>query len=728
MLRKTDKKALAFVDYLRTSRNYPVGATHPKGQLDPGELVIEQIKLEESGPLRAVVRLEGKTRSKEPAHVIMRLEAYAGRPFVRLFHTTEFMHRDPRRAYVRRWGIRVPLALEKNARTTAGTQNGPKAFPPAVRTGLRQPNHLNYEVRQQQEGRRHREIRDSAHRCRGWLDLSDGNRGLAVILRNMWQEFPKEILADGRDPALTVYFWPEGEPLMDVRRYSNLPHRSQGESVVVDNTWVDTRYYHNEPFVGISKTHEIMLLFHDAATTGSQMDSLAADFQRPPLVFAGGRWNIQTGAMLPHVFPDDPNFRNYNRGQTDFANFWMFHQRYWGWYGMWDYGDVRHLFHKGYGRIIRADVLARLIKMPVKKARALPSRQVPRQHDYFTPHDWAFDNGRWGWSNTEGLCNLFMQTQYLRTGDRDLYFFAESMARHVRDVDMRHAGQWFGKGTRHGVQHWSDGNHEERQTCHSEFRFHYFLSGDGRSWDFAEQLTRNHYLKGTVYIHAAHSGRLYGLLTRWEMTGDPELGKVLRRYIHALIVPEGFNCSGRVKMPEGIPMGKPRDVNTDSMFFKHFGAMHALIEYYELTQDAKLREAIIKYANARGKTTTKAVAFAARYAKDPKPWRKTVAYLVEKRIPYTYQQVSRNPAHWTGHQAFLLGNVPGGLFRANELGYLYSLLRKEPALPKEQEQAMREKDDRPYTARSALLRESWQSEYDGPEFRAYLTPTRKMEP
>jgi len=46
----------------------------------------------------------------------------------------------------------------------------------------------------------------------------------------------------------------------------------------------------------------------------------------------------------------------------------------------------------------------------------------------------------------------------------ELFFFMEANARHVRDVDARHAGRWFGNGTRHGVQHWSDGNHEERQT------------------------------------------------------------------------------------------------------------------------------------------------------------------------------------------------------------------------------------------------------------------------
>jgi hypothetical protein len=122
-----------------------------------------------------------------------------------------------------------------------------------------------------------------------------------------------------------------------------------------------------------------------------------------------------------------------------YADFWMHHQKLWGWYGCWDYGDVQHYYKGGYGWIIPPDRLASCSPTRPTISRTINVRQW-RVGDYAPGAEWAYDNGRWGWTNTEGLPGLLMQMQYLRTGDRDTFFFAEAMARHVRDVDMRHAG------------------------------------------------------------------------------------------------------------------------------------------------------------------------------------------------------------------------------------------------------------------------------------------------
>jgi len=718
----------AFVDFLRTQETYAVGTTHPRGQLDPSALVVEDIRLEEAGPLRAVARLEGYATGKERTRVILRLEAYAGRSFVRLFHSVEFLHKDPRRAFVRRMGLRLPLALDAaEARTIVGAQTGPKTLAAAARTGLRQTSHLHYDAWHQSDGQRYRTVQENGSRSRGWLDFSDGTRGLGVVVRNMWQHFPKELVADAEDGSLTIYLWPESGPLMDVRRYSNYPHRAQGESAGINASWVDKTWYPNDPFVGVSKTHEMLLVFHDASVTGDQIDSLAADFQRPGLVYCGPKWYWDTRITLQNIQPDDEKFRLVSRNMENLARFWMFHQRYWGWYGMWDYGDVRHRFHAGYGRIVTPDNLAEILAMPAKEQAGLSARGLRQRQDYFPHHDWTYDNGRWGWSNTEGLCNLFMQTQYLRTGDRDLYFFTEAMARHVRDVDMRHDGRWFGKGTRHGVQHWSDGNHEERQTTHAEFRFYHYLSGDMRCRDFSDQLTK-YYLRGVCRNHASHSGRLYGILTNWEMTGDPQIGAALGRYVHAFIVPEGIVCNTPINVETGKRVGELRGVNGSGMFFDHFGALHALLEYYELTHDEALRDALIKMAQ-NGKGAQKTVAFAVRYARDPEPYRKALAdWVGGKGYRYAFQQVSNRPIHWAGDTAFLVGNVSGGLFWAAREGYVLSALNAEPMLSPGQLAEIKRFDERPAIPRAPTLRESWQSEYDKPEFEEYLTPKRKLEP
>ncbi len=95
------------------------------------------------------------------------------------------------------------------------------------------------------------------------------------------------------------------------------------------------------------------------------------------------------------------------------------------------------MFKRGYGKIVSPERLAELLKLTPRQRADISPRDVQTEQDYWPQHDWAFDNGRWGWGNTEGLPNLFLQSEYLRTGDRELYFFVEAMARHVRDVDMR---------------------------------------------------------------------------------------------------------------------------------------------------------------------------------------------------------------------------------------------------------------------------------------------------
>ena len=149
--------------------------------------------------------------------------------------------------------------------------------------------------------------------------------------------------------------------------------------------------------------------------------------------------------------------------------------------------------------------------------------------------------------------------QYLRTGRREYYFAAEAMARNNRDVVARLAGPLFGQGTRHGVQHWSDGDHEERETINTEFRFVYYLSGDARSRDVNELLTDGWYMKGRQSEHAQHTARLNGILMRWEITGDDRYAKTLHNYARCFCVPEGFAISPPVQFPEGTLYGKPQE-------------------------------------------------------------------------------------------------------------------------------------------------------------------------
>lgn len=713
----------SFVDFLRTDNSYVTQSTHGQGTLDDGTFVPASIELEEAGPLRATVRLEGYTNSQEPTRLIVRIQAYAGRSVVRVFQSAEFLHSDVRVAYVRRMGLELPVAGMPTATVTAGGQDGPVALGAGVRAGLTQHSHLGYRAWHQAEGEHFLREDEVKHRAQGWLDVTGADGGVTVMLRDMWQQFPNELVADRRAGQLRALLWPESGPVMDVRRYSNYPHRSQGESAGSSSNWVETEYYGVAQFAGISKTHELLLYFHGPDVGAERIAAVNADFQRPPLVYCGPQWYLSTGVILPQPLPGQERFARMDANLNHYARFWIHHQKLWGWYGIWDYGDVQHYYKGGYGRIVPADKLVELL------AGGLPTDEtidVTRANvlDYAPAQEWAFDNGRWGWTNTEGLPGLYMQNQYLRTGDREIYFFAEAMARHVRDVDMRHDGVWLGLGTRHGVQHWSDGNHEERQTTHSEFRYIYQLSGDMRSYDFARLLYQRIYSQRDVSVHAAHSGRLQGLLTWWEMTGSDETAATLQRYIPCFIVPEGICISPAVDFPEVKCLGQQRDINAANMFFWTFGAGHGLLEYYELTHDPQLRDALVKVAEvaiASGELglLRNAVAFAAQYADNREPYLQALRTR-EGAASYLLQTVPHNAQFYGGPRGFLRGSVSGSLFAMCAAPYVMNALEGDPNLTEEQWQQYLRADREggaPYATPPVL---SWQSEYDIPELAEYL--------
>ena len=712
----------SFIDFLRTNEIYPCATTHGQGTPDDGNFIPENIELEEAGPLRAVVLLQGMTNSHEPTRVIVRLEAYAGRSVVRVFQTAEFLHKDPRVAFVRRMGIELPLLSVKGTQVTVGGQDGPVVLAEGVRSGLKQHSHLGYHAWHQVSGEHFLRFDEIKHRSRGWLDINSPQGGVTLMLREMWQQFPNELMADIENGRLVAYFWPESGPLMDVRRYSNYPHLAQGESASSDSNWIENSYYVKDPFVGTSKTHEILLYFHGPEVHSEKIDAVAADFQRPPLVYVGADWYINTEVLLPQPLPGSEQFPRTDANVEHFVRFWMHHQKLWGWYGIWDYGDIQHNYKRGYGSIVPSDKLAELLKNPPDDYEEIPVDKW-RVQDYAPNHEWAFDNGRWGWTNTEGLPGLYIQNQYMRTGDREMYFFAEAMARHVRDVDMRHDGMWLGRGTRHGVQHWSDGNHEERQTTHSEFRYHHYLNGDMRSRDFAKFLYDNIYTQRDIHVHAAHSGRLQGLLAWWEMTGSDEVAAILEKYIPCFIVAEGICESPRIDFPYVECVAQSRDVNSGNMFFWVFGAGHGMLEYYYLTGHEDLKDALIKvadYAMTRRDMGNfrKAVAFAANHADNPTPYRE---YLKEwaKRTSSLVQVVPHNRDFYAGPRGMLQGSVAGSLFTMNDVLYLMTVLNADPELTENQWESIR-RIDKEGGSFYGIPNLSWQSEYDQPDLEEYL--------
>ncbi len=98
-------------------------------------------------------------------------------------------------------------------------------------------------------------------------------------------------------------------------------------------------------------------------------------------------------------------------------------------------------------------------------------------------HMWRYDVGGFAWANSELSPDLWLWYSFLRTGDGDLYRLAEAMTRHTSEVDIYHAGKYKGLGTRHNVQHWGCSCKQLRISTAVYRRFYYYLTADERVGD-----------------------------------------------------------------------------------------------------------------------------------------------------------------------------------------------------------------------------------------------------
>jgi hypothetical protein len=736
--------------------------------------VAEKITLEERGPVRAVVCVDGRTGGPAACPVRLRFEFYAGSPAVRGWHTFEVGDFDPRRVFITALGIGFSTRLSAAATRVAfpfasGKMTGAATLAASSPVTLlaAHPDALL--------------LSSGASPARsfpgvggaGALRADDGTLAIFAGLRDMTKLFPaalsfsagnaqrgggeREGEGGSGGATLDFQFWPRDAVPMDLRRYSDFPHAAQGETITGrDNAWVREKYYREEPVRGISRTHEFLFVAC-AASMGIGPDSrdadaaavaLAAALEDRPLIWSGEKEYATAGVLDVDLGVDSGagEFAPVRETLERFFDFIAFHQKRYRWFGKWVYGDIQHSFMRDYGRVVKPQILADLLasgKTEITKADTV--------RDYARQNDWASDNGRWGWTNTEGLPNRYLSELYLRTGRRDVFFAMEALARQSRDVVMRHSGRWFGSGTRHGVQPWSDGGHQQRQIIPSEYRLHRLLTGDRRSRDVLLNHGYHVFLKpvsthlgpgGVIYYHADHSGRLYGLLALWEATGDAAAGEALARYVSQFVTPGGIAISPAVRFPQVERAAPPGGLNSGSMFFNCFGGMHALVEFYGLTRDESLRLALCRMAAATldnpevrgvlesGRLDSRnfqwlVLAFAARHADQPGRYREFLhRWANGPGVQAVHQMVTRNRAHWTGPAAFVHANLPETLFWLNVLPAVAQAAA--PLIPLSAE-CNRIPDSIGKTGRKrAIMEGSWQDEYDRPEFNDWPGPGRRQ--
>ncbi|KAI4736178.1 hypothetical protein E4T50_13323 [Aureobasidium sp. EXF-12298] len=283
--------------------------------------------------------------------------------------------------------------------------------------------------------------------------------GLALGLRNFWKQYPSQLdISNAATDVGSITVWlysPAAQPL-DTRPFHNgLGERDYADQLdALEITYEDWEGGYDSPH-GVAKTSELFLFAFDSTPESDTLATLTEHINSPPVLVAD-RDHIAQSEALGTYWQSSKNSSATSQAIENNLNFLT--EFYQGqvsqrkWYGFWDHGDVMHTYD--------AD-----------------------------RHEWRYDVGGYAWDNSELSPNLFFWNQFLRTGQADLYRFAEAHTRHTGETDVYHLGPWKGLGTRHGVNHWSDSSKQIR-ISQPQYRkvFYYLTGGDERTGDLLTEI------------------------------------------------------------------------------------------------------------------------------------------------------------------------------------------------------------------------------------------------
>lgn len=479
---------------------------------------IDTATVEQSGPLRAVIRIEGRHHAGDRIALpfSLRLYFHAGAQSVRIVHSLIF-DGDPAETFVRGLGLtgEVPMAdalhdrhvrfggergglWGEAVRPLTGLRRDPgkpfrdaqvagmatpplSAMPAPIRDKLRYiPAWGDFTLRQpNSDGFAITKRTKAGH---GWIDVDTAGRapglgyvggvsgGVAFGMADFWQRPPVRL--DIRDAAsevarFTLWYHAPDAPAMDLRFYHDGLGMTDYPS---QNDGLDITYEDFEPgwgdAAGIARTTEFRLWALPATPPRERLVAMAQHvaaaprlLANPERIHAAGLFGIWAPARPDATGPRAAIERRAAR-ELDFYIAQVEQRR---WYGFWNYGDVMHSYDSD-------------------------------------RHVWRYDIGGFAWDNSELSTDMWLWYGYLRTARADVFRMAEAMTRHTGEVDVYHIGRFKGLGTRHGVQHWADSSKQQRVSNAAYRRFYYYMTSDERCGDLMRALVDSDHALQTVEI------------------------------------------------------------------------------------------------------------------------------------------------------------------------------------------------------------------------------------
>lgn len=217
-------------------------------------LAPDSVTIADAGPLRARIEIRGHYAAD--FDYVVRIDAYANQPFVRILHSLE-QHNDEAYTMLRRLTVAIPIGLRGQPWYRAGREGAPQDAGRLSAEGFVLAQEDNETLRVDRQ-------RQSGHAA-GWVDVGDERSGVAVVAPFFWQQYPQSF--EVRPSAL---------------RYNLLAADTAPVKVGT----------------GVAKTHEMLLYFHGSKPP--PQITLAA-LNEPERAWVDPEWTVVTGALRGSV-------------------------------------------------------------------------------------------------------------------------------------------------------------------------------------------------------------------------------------------------------------------------------------------------------------------------------------------------------------------------------------------------------------------------------------------
>lgn len=520
---------------------------------------IDRASVEQAGPVRAVVLLEGRhqqtTGGRQWLPFKLRLYFYAGQSYFRIVHTFIY-DGNPHQDFIKGLGMTFALPMQgplynrhvrmsgdtgsfrespKNLMTyrtigkymelyqkqAAGERISFDADEDARFMGLLDRSPVWDSFKLVQDSADHYVVVKRTKETCSWLKAAEGNRagglifvgseagGLAAGMKQFWEKHPSALEAEqlaSEEARMNLWFWSPDAKAMDLRHYDTKTY--------VESSYEGFDEMRSTPY-GIANTNEVTVWCLEQTPDEAAISSMTDESQFPAMLRCNPEYYHAVRAFGLWSLPDRSTpIKAWIEDQLDDAiQFYKDEIEQRRWYGFWDYGDVMHSYD------------------PVR-------------------HAWRYDIGGCAWQNTELVPNMWLWYMYLRSGRDDIFRMAEAMTRHTSEVDVYHLGEYAGLGSRHNVIHWGCGCKEARISMAGLHRFYYYLTADERIGDIMDEVKdadfatltldpmRAYYPKDEYPTHARvgpdWAAFSSNWLTRWERYEDAHYRDKLKVGIESL--------------------------------------------------------------------------------------------------------------------------------------------------------------------------------------------------